>query len=272
MLQTRNGTPSSRTPSPPVIAQRPRQPAPEKRRPIIRARSQTSLTGTRGSPSNSAVTSRTSSPAKSASSAVASGPPSPTEFRSTRSWPMTCRNRGQDQRRSLKVAEVCAMNSADTPAAGMLSTSQSSPCLVIAGMHDHHSKEQQRLIARRDVLSDVFGAFNGAHRGAQKLSPHHSSSPGALRSACPGDSDHHRGSERHSAACAAQLRQLSTPSNVSGRAEKRIERTVSANDIREASRGAGSRDCDSVEENRRKVLDNRLLRALSGLGPAQDAS
>lgn len=65
-----NATSSSRTPSPPVVARRPQEPAPQKRRPLIRARSLSSINDERipSSATTTSVANRTSRMSRAVSS------------------------------------------------------------------------------------------------------------------------------------------------------------------------------------------------------------
>jgi len=118
---------------------------------------------------------------------------------------------------------------------------------VVAGLHEQHSRDQQKVIASRDFLSVAFGTFNRGNQGAQR-NVHHSSSQGAL---CP------------------QSRHLATTTTKSlGSAENKfcnLARPLFPESVRETLQGP-SRDEDKVEEKRRKAIDAKLFEALGMIG------
>lgn len=257
MLAVRNGTPSSRTPSPPIIAQRPRQPAPQKRRPCVRARSQTSLTRTQNtSPTGSR---RTRSPTESPQAAERV----PLSYQAEHQDLAICSSR------SSPAFHTC--DSRDVLEASFLSKSRSSPCLVIEGLHERRSQEQQKLVTSRNLLSEAFGAFNSIHRSVQKF-PCQRPSVGAAGASsfaseqlAKANADIQRFSEKE------QL--LSDPSQhvtTNGKScrtlEKRLHGATSPSDVCQVLRDPGHHDHDKVEEKRRKALDAKLLRDLVVLG------
>lgn len=236
MLPGRNGTPESRTPSPPgiraVVAHRPLFPAPEKRRPV-RARSQTSLTRT--SPSSTPSTSRIAT----CMGYTSRRPCSPRQA-SERTSPVSSSFQADTEDMATK-ARCASKNSGSDIGGSTLSKSVSSPCLLVESLHEQHSQQQQRLITSRTLLSDAFGAFNSANQVQS-----------AVRQRQHTDqADHLRPNAKHGSHAARTL--------------ERVDVTIAPSGVCEAIRKPASRDND-VEEKRRKALDAKLLRALAVLG------
>lgn len=236
MLNVRNGTPSSRTPSPPVLAQRPRLPAPDKRRPCVRARSQTSLSRL---PSSTPPGSRR--------------PRSPIESPEARS-PVSWSHQLDPAKfvtppsRFQRELQACCHDEQECLKAVSLAKSHSSPCLVIAGLHEQHSKEQEKLIANRSLLSDAFGVFNRSNQSVPRVVGHHNSNsnPVLLGSAIRPSVDSEKFSKK----------QYPATSGKSDRGD--VSPSVVCDVVRSTPR-----DSEKTEQKRRKALDAKLLRDLS---------
>lgn len=228
MCLTHPGLPASRTPSPPCVrAQKPREPAPEKRRPCVRARSQCCLRRTTGSGS------------------PVSGEISP----STSSSPRDAAIQAQRLRP--------AASQRDNKMLGSLSKSTSSPCLVVEGLHDQHSQQQQKLIAGRDLYSEVFGIFSTSYRAEASGKPDlgaANTSMTALSLRC----------SRHHAAQTATLTQRSSKQKMLKMEEP--ARTTSPGATTTLGLDGPKRSSHSemnvVEEKRRLALDAKLSKAL----------
>lgn len=239
MFATRNGTPSSRTPSPPTItrssscARRPVQPAPEKRRPCVRARSQTSLNR---SPNSAQVTGTGSRRLRSPAESGEATSPISVEDLAARSY------------RSQLALLASRENSGDAREATSLSKSQSSPCLVTAGMHDRHSHGEEKLIASRSILSDAFSAFNRCNTSVPKTSTPHPVLLGSLLGPS-GDKQQLCTSEPHHPA-------------MNGKGGRGVDKR---SDTREASVPRDNHKVEA-EQRLRKALDAKLLRDMAALG------